>query len=53
MIRPEEVLAEGGLTEWCVNALSRPAFDLCYREEGAELEYARLRRALFSFPCIV
>lgn len=53
MTRPEEVLPEGGLADWCVANLSRPAFALHCREEGPDLEYARLRRALFSFSCIV
>ena len=53
MKRPEEITPVGGLADWCVSTLSRPAFDLHCREEGRELEYTHLRRALFSFSCIV
>ena len=55
--KPEGLAAYGGLTDWCVEKLRRPAFTLeCGRGQNplpAESEpaiYARLRQALFDFP---
>lgn len=55
MARPESLVPIGSLSDWCITALSRPAFTLkCDSSAGnAALLYAKLRRALFSFPCIV
>ena len=55
MARPESLSAIGSLSDWCISALARPAFTLkCDPEEGNfSLMYERLRRLLFSFPCIV
>ncbi|MBQ8342468.1 MAG: hypothetical protein IJY22_08880 [Clostridia bacterium] len=58
--RPEGVSAYGSLSDWCIEKLGRPAFTVdCGRgesplpEEQRPLIYERLRRVLFSFPCLV
>lgn len=60
LARPEGLAAFGGLTDWCIASLCRPAFTLeCGRgenplpEEQREIIYGRLRRALFSFAFMV
>ena len=60
LARPEGLAAFGGLTDWCIADLFRPAFTLeCGKGENPlppeqrPLIYERLRRILFSFPCIV
>ncbi len=57
LARPEGLAAFGGLTDWCIEKLSRPAFTLeCGRGENPlplywrPLIYDKLREALFSFP---
>jgi g-D-glutamyl-meso-diaminopimelate peptidase len=58
--RPEAVNAYGSLADWCIAKLGRPAFTvLCGRGEEPlpdaqrPLIYERLRRTLFSLPCMV
>ena len=55
MTRPESLSPIGSLSDWCITALSRPAFTVQYegKAENTALTYEKLRRALFSFPCIV
>lgn len=57
---PQGLAAYGGLTDWCIESLRRPAFTLeCGKgqnplppEDEPEI-YARLRPALFTFPLLV
>ena len=60
LARPEGLAAFGGLTDWCIASLCRPAFTLeCGKGKNPlpptqrPLIYERLRRTLFSFPCLV
>ena len=60
LARPEGLAAFGGLTDWCISTLCRPSFTLeCGKGKNPlpqaqrPLIYERLRRTLFSFPCLV
>ena len=60
LARPEGLAAFGGLTDWCISTLCRPAFTLeCGKGQNPlppsqrPLIYERLRRTLFSFSCLV
>lgn len=56
LIGPEKVLPEGGLADWCIEKLSRPAYRVdCditrFTPEKARVcLFEALRRALYSFP---
>ncbi len=57
---PTGLAAYGGLTDWCIETLRRPAFTLeCGKgknplpPEDEPAVYARLRRALFCFPLLL
>lgn len=58
LVRPEGLSMQGSLTDWCISALERPSYTLkCGKgeasyEEGKRM-YEKLRRALFSFSCII
>lgn len=60
LARPEGLSAFGGLTDYCIESLHRPSYTLeCGRGENPlppsdrTLIYAKLRRALFSFPFLL
>lgn len=60
LVRPEGVSAFGSLSDWCITKLGRPAYTVrCGARErtsagdSRSLLYERLRRILFSFPCII
>ena len=60
LVHPDGVSAAGGLSDWCIESLGRPAYTVkCGRGEGGVPPedrpkiYERLRRALFSFPFFV
>lgn len=57
MAHPEGLAAFGGLTDWCITELKRPAYTLeCGKGKNPlplsqrPVIYERLRRALFTFP---
>ena len=57
LVSPTELSALGGLSDWCIEQLGRPAYTLACGKEvlsktGAAraLLYAKLREALFTFP---
>lgn len=60
LTRPEKLRSCASLSDWCIKKLGRPAFTvMCGTGEGTlsdeqrPLIYERLRRVLFSFPCLV
>ena len=55
LVRPELLPPDGGLGDWCIRALSRPAYSVFCQKGTAYLEalYARVRRMLFTFPTLL
>ena len=54
LARPETLCSVGSLSDWCIRALHLPAFTLkCDESATRALLYERLRRVLFSYPCMV
>ncbi len=55
LVRPETIVPDGGLGDWCIRALSRPAYTVYCRQGRLSLEllYARMRRMLFTFPTLL
>ena len=57
LVSPERLNALGGLSDWCIEHLSRPAYTLACGKNGAAQPpsqsaavYAKLKEALFTFP---
>ena len=54
LARPETLCSVGSLSDWCIRELHLPAFTLkCDRASTQPILYERLRRVLFSYPCMV
>ncbi len=55
LARPETLTPCGGLGDWCIRALGRPAFTVLCGEgcSSQQLFYAQLRRLFFTFPILL
>ena len=59
LVHPEENPPLGGLTDWCIEGLKRPAYTVRCKDAGNAsatphaVIFERLRRALYTFPYMI